>query len=105
LGKCVQLEPTKGKSSMNAKSFVVAGAAALLIVSGAVSARADQSSGSAPVKCMGINSCKGQGACASAKNDCKGTNSCKGQGWTQASSAQDCTSKGGTVMTETKKPM
>lgn len=90
---------------MNAKSLVVAGAAALLIVTGAVAARADESAGSAQVKCMGINSCKGQGACASAKNDCKGTNSCKGQGWVQVSSAQECTSKGGTVMSQQKKPL
>ncbi len=90
---------------MNAKSILVAGAAALLIVSGTVAARADESAGSAQVKCMGVNSCKGQGACASAKNDCKGHNACKGQGWTQMSSAQECTSKGGTVMTDTKKSM
>ncbi len=90
---------------MNAKVVMIAGAAALLIVSGAVTARADESAGSATVKCMGINSCKGQGACASAKNDCKGTNSCKGQGWVQVSSAQECTSKGGTVMPAPKKAM
>ncbi len=95
----------EGLSKMNAKSLVVAGAAALLIVTGAITARADESAGSSQVKCMGINSCKGQGACASAKNDCKGTNSCKGQGWVQVSSAQECTSKGGTVMSEAKKPM
>jgi hypothetical protein len=90
---------------MNAKSFIVAGAAALLIVSGAITARADESAGSAQVKCMGVNSCKGQGACSSAKNDCKGKNACKGQGWTKMSSAQDCTAKGGTVVPETKKAM
>ncbi len=90
---------------MNAKSLIVAGAAALLIVSGAITARADESAGSAQVKCAGANSCKGQGACASAKNDCKGKNACKGQGWVQMSSAQECTSKGGTVMTEPKKAM
>ena len=87
---------------MNAKSFIVAGAAALLIVSGAITARADESAGSATVKCVGVNSCKGQGACASAKNDCKGKNACKGQGWTKMSSAKDCTDKGGTVLTEKK---
>jgi len=88
---------------MNAKSLIVAGAAALLIVSGAITARADESAGSAQVKCLGINSCKGQGACASAKNDCAGHNACKGQGWVKVSTAQDCTSKGGTVMTAPKK--
>jgi uncharacterized membrane protein len=90
---------------MNGKSLIVAGAAALLIITGAVAARADESAGSAQVKCVGVNSCKGQGACASAKNDCKGHNACKGQGWTQMSSAQECTSKGGKVMTDSKKAM
>jgi hypothetical protein len=90
---------------MNAKSFIVAGAAALLIVSGAVAARADESAGSAQVKCMGANNCKGQGSCASAKNDCKGHNACKGQAWIQTSSAKECTDKGGQVMTDAKKAM
>jgi uncharacterized membrane protein len=88
---------------MNAKSFVIAGAAALLLISGAVSARADESAGASQVKCVGVNSCKGQGACATAKNDCKGKNACKGQGMVQMSSAKDCTDKGGTVQPEAKK--
>jgi hypothetical protein len=88
---------------MNAKSFVIAGAAALLLISGAISARADESAGSAQVKCVGVNSCKGQGACATAHNDCKGKNACKGQGMEKMSSAKDCTDKGGTVQPEEKK--
>lgn len=87
---------------MNAKSLMVAGAAALLIVSGAVVARADDSAGAKQVKCLGVNACKGQGACATAKNDCKGKNGCKGQGMVKMSSAKDCTAKGGTVMPEKK---
>jgi hypothetical protein len=87
---------------MNAKSFIVAGAAALLIISGGVTARADQSAGAAKLKCMGANSCKGQGSCATAKNDCKGKNACKGQAWIQTSSAKECTDKGGKVMTDKK---
>jgi hypothetical protein len=50
------------------------------------------------VHCMGINACKGQGSCHSAKNACKGQNSCKGEGRVDVASADDCTSKGGTVM-------
>jgi len=88
---------------MNAKSFVVAGAAALLLISGAVNARADEKAGSAQVKCLGVNSCKGQGACATAKNDCKGKNACKGQGMMKMSSAAECSSKGGTMAPEEKK--
>ena len=91
---------------MNGKSFMVAGAAALLIISGAITTRADEgAAGSTQVKCMGVNSCKGQGACSSAKNDCKGKNACKGQGWTPMSSAQDCTAKGGTIVPSKPKAM
>ena len=51
----------------------------------------------AQVKCSGINSCKGTGACASATHSCAGKNSCIGQGWFKASKA-DCDAKGGTVV-------
>lgn len=32
------------------------------------------------VQCMGVNSCKGKGACKTATNACKGQNACKGKG-------------------------
>ncbi len=51
----------------------------------------------AAVHCVGINSCKGQGSCKSAKNACKGQNSCKGEGMMDTASADECTTKGGTV--------
>jgi uncharacterized membrane protein len=50
------------------------------------------------VKCMGINSCAGHGACASASNGCAGKNGCKGHGWMETASADECTAKGGKVM-------
>ena len=50
------------------------------------------------VRCAGVNSCKGTSDCKTAKNDCKGQNSCKGMGWNLKSSAQECTSAGGTVL-------
>ena len=50
------------------------------------------------VHCAGVNSCKGTSDCKSAKNDCKGQNSCKGMGWKLKSSAEECTSAGGTVL-------
>ncbi len=81
---------------MKAKNVLVASAVALLFVTGAVSARADQSAGTDQVKCIGGNSCKGKSACKSAQNDCKGKNACKGQGFIQTS-AQDCKDKGGTA--------
>ena len=51
----------------------------------------------ASVHCMGVNACKGQGSCKTAQNACKGQNSCKGTGFVEAASAEDCTTKGGTV--------
>jgi hypothetical protein len=80
---------------MNAKNMLIVGAAAMLFLSGAVNARADQSAGTDQVKCVGANSCKGQSACKSAQNDCKGKNACKGQGFVQMSE-QECKDKGGT---------
>ncbi len=87
---------------MNAKSILIASAAAMLLISGAVTARADDMmNGGKQVTCFGINSCKGHGSCKTAQNDCKGKNACKGQGNTVTSS-EDCSSKGGKVV-ESKK--
>ena len=60
-------------------------------------AAAPEAANVADVKCSGINSCKGTGACGSATNACAGQNSCKGKGWIKASKA-DCDAKGGTVV-------
>ena len=82
---------------MNKKiGVVIAGAAAGLILSGAVSARADEKKGG-DVYCSGINACKGQGACAGGGNSCAGANSCKGKGNIKMSEA-DCKAKGGKVV-------
>jgi len=51
-----------------------------------------------PVNCAGINSCKGQGSCAGNDNACKAMNSCKGKGYVEVSSADECKTKGGTVL-------
>ena len=53
----------------------------------------------AKVKCAGINSCKGKGACSTASNGCAGQNGCKGQGWTEVS-AKECKDKKGTVVAD-----
>jgi len=76
--------------------FLIASAAAGMILSGAVSARADEKSGG-DVYCSGINACKGTGACAGAGHSCAGKNGCKGQG-TVKSSEKDCKDKGGKVV-------
>ena len=75
----------------------VATAAAAMFIAGAALTGAP-SVAKAEVKCAGINSCKGTSACATASNSCKGLNSCKGHGWLPTSSADECTSKGGTVV-------
>jgi len=68
--------------------------AAMLFAIAPVSSVAAEEAG---VACMGINACKGQGACATADNACAGQNACKGHGITKVSSADECTEKGGTV--------
>ena len=82
---------------MNAKSVLIATAAATLFLSGAVTARADEKAGGDQVICDGINACKGQGSCAGAGHSCAGKNACKGQGHTKTTAA-DCTAKGGKVV-------
>ena len=52
----------------------------------------------AKLHCGGANSCKGQSGCKSEKNACKGLNACKGQGFVETATADECTTKGGTVV-------
>lgn len=46
------------------------------------------------VKCFGVNSCKGTGACSGAGHGCAGKNACKGQGFLEMSK-DDCVKQGG----------
>lgn len=80
------------------KGILIASAAAALVVSGNVVARATDKAGGDVVNCAGINACKGKGSCAGASNACKAKNECKGKGWVEASSADDCLKKGGKVV-------
>jgi hypothetical protein len=75
----------------------MAAAAMALLAGGAISLTTQPAQADA-VKCSGVNSCKGQSACKSASNECKGLNECKGHGWIEQSSAEACTSAGGTVL-------
>lgn len=86
---------------MNAKSILIASTAAMLLITGAVTARADEMMSGKQVTCFGINSCKGHGSCKTAQNDCKGKNGCKGQGNT-VTSPDDCNAKGGKVVEQGK---
>ncbi len=51
------------------------------------------------VKCSGVNSCKGKGACSAAdgSHECGGHNACKGKGWVKMNK-KDCLAKKGTVV-------
>ena len=80
------------------RGTLIATAAAGLILTGAVLARADeQKSGGDMIHCAGVNACKGQGSCAGAGNSCAGMNSCKGKGVLDMSK-EDCLKKGGKVV-------
>jgi hypothetical protein len=50
------------------------------------------------VKCLGINSCKGQGECSTADHSCGKHTPCKGHGWVTLPSADECAAKGGTIL-------
>jgi hypothetical protein len=53
---------------------------------------------SATVRCLGVNSCKGQGECKTATHPCGKHTPCKGQGWVTLPSADECASRGGKVI-------
>lgn len=76
--------------------FLIASAAAGLVLSGAVSARAEETKTGGDVYCTGINSCKGAGACAGAGHACAGKNGCKGEGIVKTTE-KECKEKGGKV--------
>lgn len=79
---------------MRARGILIASAAATLIISGAVVARASDKAGDDKVQCAGVNACKGQGGCATADSSCAGKNACKGKGVVEMSK-EECTKKGG----------
>lgn len=81
---------------------MIATAVASLLLSAAPHVVHAEGAKEAKVKCEGINSCKGTGACATATNGCAGQNSCKGHGWVEVS-AKECKAKKGKVLVEKKK--
>jgi len=93
------------RTASKLSGVVLATAAATLLLAGCGGKSSTSAKEAAPasdakvaeIKCSGINSCKGTGACAAATHACAGQNSCKGQGWVKASKA-DCDAKGGKVI-------
>ena len=82
---------------MKLRGILVASAALTLLAAAPVVFSAEGDGGK--VKCEGINSCAGKGACGAAdgSHDCSGKNSCKGKGWVKVDSAKACTDQGGSV--------
>ena len=82
---------------MKLRGILVASAALALLAAAPVAFSANGDGGK--VKCEGINSCAGKGACGAVdgSHDCAGKNSCKGKGWVEVDSADKCTEMGGTV--------
>ncbi len=81
------------------KGMLIATAAAVLFLSGTVTAKAEEKAAGDKVKCSGVNECKGHGSCAggSGGNGCAGQNSCKGKG-VVSTTKDDCVKKGGKVV-------
>lgn len=77
---------------------LVATAVAGLFVAGAAKAADTAPATGAKVKCEGINSCKGKGACKSADHGCAGQNGCAGKGWVETTK-EECAAKNGKVVT------
>ncbi len=92
------------------KSSIVAGTVASLFAMGAYAGDVkaapakDAKEAAAQVKCVGLNECKGKGACGGAGNACAGKNECKGKGVTPTTEA-DCKAKKGTMVADAKAPM
>ncbi len=78
------------------KGMLIASAAAVLVLSGAVQAKAEEKAAE-NVKCSGVNECKGKGACAGPESSCAGANACKGKGVVTVPKAE-CDAKGGKVV-------
>ena len=85
-------------ASRTSNKMLMAAVAGLLTVGAIGTATTARGEEGDKVKCYGVNSCKGTGACSGAGHGCAGKNACKGQGWDKVSSAKECTDKGGKVV-------
>lgn len=85
---------TKSRSGLAAAAALIAIAAASVI--SPVKAADQGAQQREPVRCYGVNSCKGESLCATSKHDCKGLNDCKGQG-VVVKTKTECLAAGGTL--------
>jgi hypothetical protein len=88
--------------STKMNGLAMAAAAAALFLSAPLTFADDMPAATSVGHCMGVNSCKGQGACKSKANSCKGQNACKGQGFMEMTQP-DCTKAGGKFEAAPKK--
>ena len=56
-----------------------------------------------PVKCYGVNKCKGTGACGGKGHSCAGNNECKGQGYLKMDGETCLKIEGGRLTAEPEK--
>lgn len=82
---------------------LMAAVAGLLTVGALGTASTARAAEGDKVKCHGVNSCKGTGACSGAGHGCAGKNACKGQGFVEMSK-DDCMKQGG-KLTEAGAPV
>ena len=87
---------SKATSKIGKGALLAVGAAAL-ILSGCAGTMNKSATAGDTVSCLGINSCKGTGACKTAENGCKGQNVCKGHGMLVVTS-EECSTKHGTII-------
>lgn len=55
-------------------------------------------SAAAGIHCQGINECRGRGECTGNGHPCGRHTPCRGQGWITVQSAEECQTRGGTVL-------
>lgn len=85
---------TKSRTGLAAAAALIAIAAASIV--SPVKAADQSAQNREPVRCYGVNSCKGESLCATSKHDCKGLNDCKGQG-VVVKTKSECLAAGGTL--------
>jgi uncharacterized membrane protein len=81
-------------ASRTTNKVLMAAVAGLLTMSAAGAVSTARAAEGDKVKCYGVNTCKGTGACGGAGHSCAGKNACKGQGFVETSKA-DCEKQGG----------
>ncbi len=84
--------------------ILVASAVAGLLAMGGMGGIAEAAGGEGDtVKCYGVNTCKGTGACGGKGHSCAGKNACKGQGYLELEKEACLTMEGGRLTSSPQK--